>query len=68
MYNCANCGILMPEERVLAGLLTCKNCTPQVRKVGFEVCSHKTAPELVILDGIDREQVRLAQNANERRR
>lgn len=67
-YLCPTCGIQIPNERVEAGYYTCVNHSTASKKVGFMVFSHKTAPEIAIVDSSNEESVRIAKRAYERRR
>jgi hypothetical protein len=70
--ECLNCGQPIPEERLeaLPNVKFCVRCVDQYgpKKVGFMVYSHKTAPELVVIDGRDSEALRQAERANNRNR
>ncbi len=63
-----HCGVEIPEERIELGLTTCKIHSTAVKPVGFMVFGHKTAPDIVIVNSKNKEQLRQAQNADQRRR
>lgn len=71
--KCDECGTEIPVERLEAVPDTryCVKCADKhgpKPKVGFMVFGHKTAPELVMIDGDDEESLRRARNADERNR
>lgn len=63
-----HCGVEIPEERVELGLTTCKTHSRAAKPVGFMVYGHKTAPDIVIVNSNNKEQLRQALNADERKR
>ncbi len=67
---CSKCDCVIPEERleILPHTTTCVKCSKEKRKLVFHVYDHKTAPSLVVIDGNDREAIRLAKRANRRAR
>jgi len=68
--NCTNCQSEIPVERleVLPHTTTCVNCSTEKRKVCFTVYDHKTAPSLIVIDGSDREAIRMARRVHRRSR
>lgn len=62
------CGVEIPAVRLEYGYSCCVNCSTEEKKVCFMVWSHKTAPELMAVDGNNPEAVRQARRANERKR
>ena len=71
--KCEGCGCEIPHERleILPDTLTCVNCSKAERYVGVNVFSHKTAPEINILNPNVRnadELFRQADRANKRSR
>jgi len=68
--RCLCCGETISPERLeaLPNTKTCANCSSVVRVVGFMSWEHKTAPSLVVLDGSNKEVLRLARRANRRAR
>lgn len=67
---CDSCGCAIPPARleVLPNTTTCVKCSRAVTFVGFMDWAHKTAPELVVVRGDDRENLRRAQRINVRAR
>ena len=70
MKTCSNCNIEIPIERleILPHTKTCVNCSTERAKVCFQVYSHKTAPELILIDGDNEEAIRLARRVHRRSR
>jgi hypothetical protein len=68
--TCSSCGNEIPPERleVLPHTKTCAACSTEQRRVGFLVYGHKTAGEVVMVDGGNREAVRQAERAYRRAR
>ena len=64
--SCKRCGNLMPAERLEVDLVNCSSCTDQTVPIAFNVFSHKTAPEIMLVRG--KENIRQAVNANIRKR
>jgi hypothetical protein len=69
---CNDCGVVIPEERleILPSTKYCVECAEKytVPRMGLMEFSHKTAPELVMLDPTNEEEVRLAFIAYKRKR
>lgn len=67
---CDTCGNSIPAARIAAlpDTTTCVNCSRETKKVGFMDWYHKTAPELVMVDSGDKENLRRAQRVNARSR
>jgi hypothetical protein len=67
---CAKCGCqIAPARReALPHTSTCVKCSDAKAYVGFMDWGHKTAPEIVMVNPDDRENLRRAQAINERRR
>ena len=70
MRNCAKCGCEIPALRLeaLPNTTTCVGCSRVKSYVGLMDYGHKTAPEIVILNPDDKENVRRAVAIYERRR
>lgn len=70
MRNCCKCGCEIPAMRLeaLPDTTTCVKCSRVKSYVGFLDWNHKTAPEIVMLDPDDKENVRRAVAIHERRR
>lgn len=68
--NCHDCGAVIDELRleILPGTTTCTACSKEQKRVGFLVFSHKTAPDIVMVDGANKEAVRIARRGYERAR
>lgn len=68
--TCDCCGVVIPPARLeaLPNTTTCVKCSRAVTFVGFMDWSHKTAPELVMVNGDDTENLRRAQRINARAR
>lgn len=66
--NKCHCGEVTPPERLELGLGTCIKHASNSKKVGFMVYGHKTAGEVVILDGKNSEHVRQAERTYRRER
>jgi len=64
------CGSEIPAERleILPDTQVCADCSTEQRRVGFLVYGHKTAGEVVMVDGADKEAVRQAERAYRRSR
>ncbi len=67
MANCSWCNAEMAEER-LEIFDTCIKCTDQNKYVGFQVSPHKTGSYPVLIKPSNKEQIRQATNANNRKR
>lgn len=52
----------------IPGVTTCIACSREPKRVGFMDWYHKTAPELVMVAGDDRESLRRARRVNCRSR
>lgn len=63
-----DCGQPIPEIRLELGYTCCVNCSTEKKAVCFMVFSHKTAPELISVNGNKPEQIRQAHRANARSR
>ena len=61
MY-CVNCNGVIPVARleVLPDTQTCVGCSTAKPMVGFMDWAHKTAPELVMINSADKENLRRA--------
>lgn len=57
----------MPDER-LECYTTCIECTNEQPAVVLPVYSHKTAPDIIIIKGSNKESIRQAKRANRRAR
>ena len=70
MQCCDTCGKPIPPARLeaLPHTTTCVGCSRATTFVGFMDWAHKTAPELVMVDGADTENLRRAQRINSRAR
>lgn len=70
MRNCCKCGCEIPAMRLeaLPDTTTCVGCSRVKAYVGFMSFSHKTAPDIVMVNPDDRENLRRAQAIHERRR
>jgi hypothetical protein len=68
--KCEECGEVIPAERleVLPDTTTCVKHSHVKKHLVMPVYSHKTAPEMVIVDTENGEAVRLAKRANKRGR
>lgn len=53
---------------ILPDTQTCVECSTEEKKVGFMDWGHKTAPELVMVDSNDKENMRRAARINSRSR
>lgn len=67
-HKCCVCGTSIPEERIEMGFYTCIVHSTAKPRVGFMVFSHKTAPEIAIVDTSNREGLRQAVRAFNRDR
>ena len=67
---CDTCGQQIPAARLeaLPNTTTCIKCSRVVTFVGFMDWAHKTAPELVMVNGDDTENLRRARRVSERAR
>ncbi len=67
---CSECDREIPQARleILPDTETCVRCSKVKKKTVFPVFSHKTAPEMVVIDSDDTESVRLAERAHHRER
>jgi hypothetical protein len=70
MAKCKNCQKNIPKARleVLPDTETCVGCSEAKPMMGFMDWAHKTAPELVMVNTGDKENVRRAQRINKRAR
>lgn len=70
MMKCESCGSEIDPIRleILPNTKTCTGCSTEQKRVGFLVFSHKTAPDIVMVDGGDKEAVRIARRGYERAR
>jgi len=70
MRKCEECGIEIPKERLeaLPDTTTCVKHSNVKGKVGFMVYGHKTAPEVMFVEGDDEEGLRQAKRADQRGR
>lgn len=68
--NCRKCGAAIDELRleILPNTKTCTPCSEEQKRVGFLVFDHKTAPDIVMVDGADKEAVRIARRGYKRAR
>ena len=68
--KCSHCNAQITPARleILPDTKTCALCSTEQRRVGFLVYGHKTAGEVVIIDGGNREAVRQAERAYRRAR
>lgn len=62
------CGNKIPEERLELGLKTCIQHSGAAPLQGFMTYGHKTAGEVTIISGNNKEHIRIARRAYERRR
>ena len=67
-HTCPICDEEIPEERIELGFYTCIKHSAAKKRVGFMVFSHKTAPEIAIIDSSNTEGLRQAKRAFERER
>jgi len=68
MHSCSVCGVEIPEERVELGFNNCVKHSTAKPRIGFMVFSHKTAPEIAIVDSGNKEGLRQAVRAFRRER
>jgi len=70
MAKCKNCQKNIPKARleILPDTETCVGCSEAKPMMGFMDWAHKTAPELVMVNTGDKENVRRAQRINKRAR
>jgi hypothetical protein len=70
LKHCTECGNDIGELRLecMPDTDTCVKCSKATGYVGFMDWSHKTAPELVLINSADKENIRRATAINERRR
>ena len=70
MAKCKNCEKKIPAARleVLPGIDTCVGCSEAKPMMGFMDWAHKTAPELVMVNTANAENVRRAKRINARAR
>lgn len=70
MKICIHCNTEINPMRleILPDTQTCVECSTEEKKVGFMDWGHKTAPELVIVDSNDKENLRRAARINSRSR
>lgn len=68
--NCQKCGCEISAARLeaLPYATKCVKCSDTKPLVGFMDWYHKTAPELVMVDSADTENLRRAKRINERAR
>ena len=68
--NCTSCSAQIDALRleILPNTETCTACSTEQKRVGFLVFAHKTAPDIVMVDGGDKEAVRIARRGYERAR
>ena len=68
--KCSHCNAQITPARleILPDTKTCAACSTEQRRVGFLVYGHKTAGEVVMVDGGNREAVRQAERAYRRAR
>jgi hypothetical protein len=68
--KCEECGEIIPAERLeaLPDTTTCVKHSHVKKHFVMPVYSHKTAPEMIIVNSDDKEAVRLAKRANRRGR
>jgi hypothetical protein len=68
--NCQTCGCEIPMARLeaLPYATKCVKCSDAKPLVGFMDWNHKTAPELVMVDSGDKENMRRAQRISNRAR
>jgi hypothetical protein len=68
--TCEECGNPIPAVRleILPDTTTCVKHSQVKKHFVMPVYSHKTAPEMVVIEGDDIESIRLANRANERGR
>jgi hypothetical protein len=68
--NCQTCGCEISKARLeaLPYTTTCVNCSKAKPYVGFMDWYHKTAPELVMINSGDKENIRRAQRISNRAR
>jgi hypothetical protein len=68
--TCDTCNAVIPSARLeaLPHTTTCVKCSRSTTFVGFMDWSHKTAPELVMVDSADSENLRRARRISERSR
>lgn len=68
--ECSICHQTIPSIRIeiLPNTQTCAECSTTEKVVGFMDWSHKTAPELVILNPENKESIRRAERINKRSR
>ena len=68
--NCTNCSSDIDELRleILPNTVTCTACSTEQKRVGFLVFAPKTAPDIIMVDGGDKEAVRIARRGYERAR
>lgn len=69
MY-CVNCNGVIPVARleVLPDTQTCVGCSTAKPMIGFMDWAHKTAPELVMINSADKENLRRAKRISARSR
>lgn len=68
--TCDTCNCVIPSARLeaLPHTTTCVACSRCTTFVGFMDWAHKTAPDLVLVDSGDKENLRRAQRINTRAR
>ena len=68
--NCQTCGCEIPKARleILPYTTKCIKCSDVKPHVGFMDWYHKTAPELVMVNSADKENLRRAQRISNRAR
>lgn len=62
------CGAVIHELRLEFGYTTCIGCSTEQKNRAFMMFSHKTAPDLVVVNGNDPEQIRMAEREYRRAR
>jgi len=67
---CSVCNCEIPVERLeaLPHTKTCVKCSTEPKNVGFMVYYHKTAPDMMVVRGDDKEGLRQARRADRRER
>ncbi len=68
--RCVTCDDEIPAGRleVLPNTETCVQCSTVEKHVGFQIYAHKTAGEVMIVPGNDREGIRQARAVYQRKR
>ena len=68
MTTKCQCGKQIPDIRLEFGYTTCVDCSTEQKRRVYTVFNHKTAPEIVSVDGNDAEALRQADRAYRRAR